>query len=215
MVIQTNNLLPLKLLFVCIALSASGILEYSYKDLQKATCNFTALIGEGAFGPVYKAQMLTGEVVAVKMLATDSTQGEKEFHAENMYMLTLLGRLHHRNFVNLIGYCAEKGQHMLIYVYKSKGSLASHLYDNSLEVDRRKELKFSSRIHLQVCLEGGYHILDESTMKISDQRLTPRKLWRQPIGILEVGILSAKGVLPMKMKDGHGSTYAYCVAKYG
>jgi hypothetical protein len=30
--------------------------------------------------------------------------------------------------VNLVGYCAEKGQHMLIYVYMSKGSLASHLY---------------------------------------------------------------------------------------
>lgn len=52
------------------------------RDLQKATCNFTALIGQGAFGPVYKAQMSTGEVVAVKMLATDSKQGEKEFHTE-------------------------------------------------------------------------------------------------------------------------------------
>lgn len=40
----------------------------------------------------------------------------------------LLGRLHHRNLVNLVGYCAEKGQHMLIYAYMSKGSLASHLY---------------------------------------------------------------------------------------
>lgn len=40
----------------------------------------------------------------------------------------LLGRLHHRNLVNLVGYCAEKGQHMLIYVYMSRGSLASHLY---------------------------------------------------------------------------------------
>lgn len=45
-------------------------------------------------------------------------------HAQVM----LLGRLHHRNLVNLIGYCEEKGQHILIYVYMSKGSLASHLY---------------------------------------------------------------------------------------
>ncbi|MBA0752189.1 hypothetical protein Gogos_001050 [Gossypium gossypioides] len=62
--------------------SASGILEYSYKDLQKATYNFTTLIGQGAFGPVYKAQMSTGETVAVKVLATDSKQGEKEFQTE-------------------------------------------------------------------------------------------------------------------------------------
>ncbi|KAL6129878.1 hypothetical protein ACLB2K_068260 [Fragaria x ananassa] len=84
-----------------------------------------------------------------------------------------------------------------------------------LEPDRRKELKFSSRIHLRVCLEGGYHVLDESTMYISDQRPTARQLWKQPVGILEVGILSAQGLLPMKMKDGRGSTDAYCVAKYG
>ncbi|KAI5603814.1 hypothetical protein BDE02_01G244000 [Populus trichocarpa] len=84
-----------------------------------------------------------------------------------------------------------------------------------LEADRRKELKFSSRIHLRVCLEGGYHVMDESTMYISDQRPTARQLWKQPVGILEVGILGAQGLLPMKMKDGRGSTDAYCVAKYG
>lgn len=52
------------------------------RDLQKATCNFTTLIGSGAFGPVYKAQMSTGETVAVKVLATDSKQGEREFQTE-------------------------------------------------------------------------------------------------------------------------------------
>ncbi|KAL7210845.1 hypothetical protein ACSBR2_013839 [Camellia fascicularis] len=84
-----------------------------------------------------------------------------------------------------------------------------------LDADRRKELKFSSRIHIRVCLEGGYHVLDESTMYISDQRPTSRQLWKQPVGILEVGILGAQGLLPMKMKDGRGSTDAYVVARYG
>ncbi|KAJ6964716.1 FT-interacting protein 1 [Populus alba x Populus x berolinensis] len=82
-------------------------------------------------------------------------------------------------------------------------------------LEKRKELKFASRIHLRVCLEGGYHVMDESTMYISDQRPTARQLWKQPVGILEVGILGAQGLLPMKMKDGRGSTDAYCVAKYG
>ncbi|XP_076886565.1 multiple C2 domain and transmembrane region protein 2-like [Bidens hawaiensis] len=77
------------------------------------------------------------------------------------------------------------------------------------------EMKFSSRIHIRVCLEGGYHVLDESTLYISDQRPTAKQLWKQPCGILEVGILGAHGLLPMKMKDGRGTTDAYCVAKYG
>lgn len=47
----------------------------------------------------------------------------------------LLGRLHHKNLVNLVGYGAERGQHMLLYVYMSNGSLASHLYS-------KKRIKF-------------------------------------------------------------------------
>ncbi|KAM0942510.1 putative C2 domain, phosphoribosyltransferase, C2 domain superfamily [Dioscorea sansibarensis] len=84
-----------------------------------------------------------------------------------------------------------------------------------LEGEWRKELRFASRIHLRVCLDGGYHVMDESTMYISDQRPTARQLWKQPIGMLEVGILGAEKLLPMKTKGGRGTTDAYCIAKYG
>ncbi|KAL1539983.1 Multiple C2 and transmembrane domain-containing protein 2 [Salvia divinorum] len=82
-------------------------------------------------------------------------------------------------------------------------------------LEKQREVRFSSRIHLRVCLEGGYHVLDESTMYISDQRPTAKQLWKPPIGVVEVGIVKAEGLLPMKMKEGRGSTDAYCVAKYG
>ncbi|KAH0932214.1 hypothetical protein HID58_009331 [Brassica napus] len=136
-------------------ISASGILEYSYRDLQKATCNFTSLIGQGAFGPVFKAQMSTGETVAVKVLATDSKQGEKEFQTEVM----LLGRLHHRNLVNLVGYCAEKGQHMLIYVYMSKGSLASHLYS-----EKHEPLSWDLRVYIALDVARGLEYLHDGAV---------------------------------------------------
>ncbi|XP_071736646.1 calcium/calmodulin-regulated receptor-like kinase 1 [Rutidosis leptorrhynchoides] len=135
--------------------AASGILEYSYKDIQKATYNFTSLIGQGAFGPVYKAQMTAGEAVAVKVLATDSKQGEKEFQTEVM----LLGRLHHRNLVNLVGYCAEKGQHMLIYVYMNKGSLASHLYSENHEI-----LSWDLRIQIALDVARGLEYLHDGAV---------------------------------------------------
>ncbi|KAI4371257.1 hypothetical protein MLD38_019518 [Melastoma candidum] len=80
---------------------------------------------------------------------------------------------------------------------------------------KKKETKFSSRIHTRICLEGGYHVLDESTHYSSDLRPTAKQLWKQSIGVLELGILNAQGLLPMKTKDGRGTTDAYCVAKYG
>lgn len=53
-----------------------------FRDIQKATQNFTTILGQGAFGPVYKATMPTGGVAAVKVLASNSHQGEKEFQTE-------------------------------------------------------------------------------------------------------------------------------------
>ncbi|KAG7951003.1 hypothetical protein I3843_13G144700 [Carya illinoinensis] len=81
--------------------------------------------------------------------------------------------------------------------------------------EQKKEFKFASRIHMRICLDGGYHVLDESTHYSSDLRPTAKQLWRPSIGIFELGIISAQGLMPMKTKDGRGATDAYCVAKYG
>ncbi|XP_017981040.1 PREDICTED: FT-interacting protein 1 [Theobroma cacao] len=81
------------------------------------------------------------------------------------------------------------------------------------EGEKRKE-KFSSRILLRFFLESGYHVLDESTHFSSDLQPSSKHLRKQNIGILELGILSAKNLLPMKIKEGK-MTDAYCVAKYG
>ncbi|NP_001148072.2 anthranilate phosphoribosyltransferase-like protein [Zea mays] len=74
---------------------------------------------------------------------------------------------------------------------------------------------FAGRVHLRACLEGAYHVMEEPTMYASDTRPTARQLWRPPIGVLEVGVLGAQGLTPMKTVDGRGMTDAYCVAKYG
>ncbi|XP_068663166.1 FT-interacting protein 7-like [Aristolochia californica] len=80
--------------------------------------------------------------------------------------------------------------------------------------ESKKEVKFASKIHLRVCLEGGYHVLDESTHYSSDLQPSDKHLWTHSIGLLEVGIIGASHLLPMKTKEG-GTTDAYCVAKYG
>ncbi|XP_077220630.1 calcium/calmodulin-regulated receptor-like kinase 1 isoform X2 [Tasmannia lanceolata] len=113
------------------------------------------VIGQGAFGPVYKAQMSTGETVAVKVLGTDSKQGEREFQAE----VLLLGRLHHRNLVNLVGYCAEKGQHILVYVYMTHGSLASHLYS-----EKHEPLSWDLRVYIALDVARGLEYLHDGAV---------------------------------------------------
>ncbi|KAF8388319.1 hypothetical protein HHK36_026985 [Tetracentron sinense] len=93
-------------------------------------------------------------------------------------------------------------------------TLATHYSNNFAE--SKMVTRFGSRIHLRVSLDGGYHVLDESTIYSSDVRPTAKQLWKPHIGVLEMGILGASGLMPMKIKEGKGSsTDAYCVAKYG
>lgn len=82
--------------------------------------------------------------------------------------------------------------------------------------DLKLATRFGSRIHLRLCLDGGYHVLDESTLYCSDVQPTAKQLWKPHVGVLEIGILGASELVPMKIKQGTGaSTDAYCVAKYG
>ncbi|PWZ13394.1 FT-interacting protein 1 [Zea mays] len=89
------------------------------------------------------------------------------------------------------------------------------LIDDVDQLLKKKEDKFYAKVSLRVCLEGGYHVLDESTQYCSDLRPTMKQLWKPPIGMLEVGILSANGLNPTKARNDRGSCDAYCVAKYG
>ncbi|TVU01049.1 hypothetical protein EJB05_53502, partial [Eragrostis curvula] len=78
----------------------------------------------------------------------------------------------------------------------------------------KKEAKFASKIQLRMSLDFGYHVLDESTYYSSDLQPSSKPARKPSIGMLEVGILGARNLIPMKPKDGR-TTDAYCVAKYG
>jgi len=75
-----------------------------------------------------------------------------------------------------------------------------------------EKVKFSSKLNMRISLDGGYHVLDEATHYTSDVRPSSKNLCKPSIGVLELGILNAVGLSPMK-KDNR--TDAFCVAKYG
>lgn len=136
--------------------SSSGVTKFSYKELQKATSNFTALLGSGAFGPVYKAIMpSTGTTLAVKVLAEQSKQGDREFQNE----VILLGRLHHRNLVNLVGYCEEKNQRILVYEFMSNGSLQEKLSDQKFQ-----PLSWEQRVLIAQDISRGLEYLHDGAV---------------------------------------------------
>jgi serine/threonine protein kinase len=88
--------------------------RFSYKDLFHATKGFVSkqLLGTGGFGRVYKGVLLESNLeIAVKRVSHDSKQGMKEFIAE----IVSMGKLRHKNLVQLLGYCRRKGELLLVY----------------------------------------------------------------------------------------------------
>nr|POF04412.1 g-type lectin s-receptor-like serine/threonine-protein kinase [Quercus suber] len=92
-------------------------LNFSYRELQTRTWNFSQLLGTGGFGNVYKGSLADGTLVAVKKLDRVLPHGEKEFITE----VNTIGSMHHMNLVRLCGYCSEGSQRLLVYEFMKNG----------------------------------------------------------------------------------------------
>nr|VDD64292.1 unnamed protein product [Brassica oleracea] len=97
--------------------------RYSIKDVEGATNGFSdsLKIGEGGYGPVYKA-VLDYTSVAIKILNSGITQGLKQFQQE----VEVLSSMRHPNMVILLGACPEYG--CLVYEYMENGTLEDRLF---------------------------------------------------------------------------------------
>ncbi|QCE11606.1 interleukin-1 receptor-associated kinase 4 [Vigna unguiculata] len=130
---------------------------FTFRELANITKNFRqeCLIGEGGFGRVYKGKLeKTNQEVAVKQLDRNGLQGNREFLVE----VLMLSLLHHKNLVNLIGYCADGDQRLLVYEYMPLGSLEDHLLDLD---PRQKPLEWFHRMKIALDAAKGLEYLHD------------------------------------------------------
>ncbi|XP_060186425.1 probable serine/threonine-protein kinase PBL25 [Lycium barbarum] len=193
---------------------SSNAKTFTFRELASATKNFRqeCLIGEGGFGRVFKGTLQGGEVVAVKQLDRTGTQGNKEFQVE----VLMLSLLNHQNLVNLIGYCADGDQRILVYEYMPMGCLADHLIDIK---EDQKPLDWLKRIKIASGAAQGLEYLHEkanppiiyrdlrTTNILLDQDFNPR--------LSDYGLAKLAGggnishISPRVM-----GTYGYCAPEY-
>ncbi|KAI9071920.1 hypothetical protein K1719_046126 [Acacia pycnantha] len=106
----------------------NGAQKFSYSELASAANYFKdgQKLGQGGFGGVYKGFLKdSNSYVAIKRISKDSKQGKKEFASE----VRIISQLRHRNLVQLIGWCHERKELLLVYEYMPHGSLDSHLFN--------------------------------------------------------------------------------------
>ncbi|XP_059650072.1 L-type lectin-domain containing receptor kinase IX.1-like [Cornus florida] len=104
-----------------------GPKKFSYRELAHFTNNFSEeeKLGEGGFGGVYRGfSSELASYVAVKRVSRGSKQGLKEYASE----IKIIGKLRHKNLVQLVGWCHEKNEMLLVYELMPNGSLDTHLF---------------------------------------------------------------------------------------
>ncbi|RXI02191.1 hypothetical protein DVH24_026721 [Malus domestica] len=134
--------------------------RYSYQELKQATKGFRdkELLGQGGFGQVFKGTLPnTKTQVAVKRISNDSKQGLREFVSE----IASIGRLRHRNLVQLLGWCRRRGDLLLVYDFMENGSLDNALFDEPKTV-----LSWEERFKIIKGVASALHYLHEGYEQI-------------------------------------------------
>ncbi|KHN38291.1 Serine/threonine-protein kinase PBS1 [Glycine soja] len=188
---------------------------FSYHELCVATRNFHPdnMIGEGGFGRVYKGRLKNiNQVVAVKKLNRNGFQGNREFLVE----VLILSLLHHPNLVNLVGYCADGEQRILVYEYMANGSLEDHLLE--LPPDR-KPLDWRTRMNIAAGAAKGLEYLHEvanppviyrdfkASNILLDENFNPKL---SDFGLAKLGPTGDKTHVSTRVMG----TYGYCAPEY-
>ncbi|XP_058076271.1 serine/threonine-protein kinase PBL27 [Magnolia sinica] len=188
---------------------------FTFRELAAATKNFRqeCLLGEGGFGRVYKGRLeSTGQVVAVKQLDRNGLQGNREFLVE----VLMLSLLHHTNLVNLIGYCADGDQRLLVYEFMPLGSLEDHLHDIPPE---KEPLDWNTRMKIAAGAAKGLEYLHDkanppviyrdfkSSNILLDEGYHPKL---SDFGLAKLGPVGDKTHVSTRVMG----TYGYCAPEY-
>ncbi|XP_057833000.2 G-type lectin S-receptor-like serine/threonine-protein kinase LECRK4 [Cryptomeria japonica] len=121
-----------------------GMKAFSYQEIEVATGGFKEEVGRGAFGKVYKGVLSDGRAIAVKKLDNqlsngDQKDGEKEFRLE----MGIIGASHHKNLVQLYGFCDQGSHRILVYEYMPNGSLDRVLFKGTGNLDWERRVQIA------------------------------------------------------------------------
>ncbi|WVZ24917.1 hypothetical protein V8G54_003461 [Vigna mungo] len=161
----------------------TNVKSYSVADLQIATGSFSVdqLIGEGSFGRVYRAQFDDGKVLAVKKI--DSSVLPNDLSDDFVELVSSISHLHHPNVTELVGYCSEHGQHLLVYEFHKNGSLHDFLH---LPDDYSKPLIWNSRVKIALGIARALEARLQASMHTFAEKPQPNSIYVFPRYLHEV-----------------------------
>ncbi|TVU27520.1 hypothetical protein EJB05_30137, partial [Eragrostis curvula] len=120
---------PLRKAFV------TGVPSLGRAELETACEGFINVIGTSSDCTWYKGNLSSGVEIAVVSTSVKSTENWSD-RSEDQFRnkISVLSRVNHKNFMNLLGYCTcdEPFTRMMVSEYAPCGSLFEHLHSESL-----------------------------------------------------------------------------------
>ncbi|CAL5040199.1 unnamed protein product [Urochloa decumbens] len=107
-------------------LSCPAFKRFDFFQIVDGTDNFSTkrILGRGGFGTVYKGQLTSGVIVAIKRMDEHATAFD--FNSELQ-----LASLQHTNLVKLLGWCVHGKERLLLYEFVHNGSLDRTIFDKT------------------------------------------------------------------------------------
>ncbi|XP_039134280.1 serine/threonine-protein kinase BSK1-2-like [Dioscorea cayenensis subsp. rotundata] len=145
--------------------------HYTLAELMEATNGFSFgnIIPEGGSGreggakvpnTIYRSHLRGLQQIAVKRFSRDAWPDAEHFREEAI----AVGRLRHRRLVNLIGYCCDGNERLLVAEFMPNDTLAKHLFKNhNMKWARRLRVASYVAEALEYCSNEGravYHDLN-------------------------------------------------------
>ncbi|CAL9210195.1 unnamed protein product [Musa hybrid cultivar] len=123
---------------------------FSVASLQQHTNSFSEenLIQDGTLGPVYLAEFPQGKLLEVVKLDNKNSDLPGD---EFLKLVKIISEIQHPNIVELVGYCMDFGQRLLVYKYFSRKTLFDVLHSDDVGV--KEKLSWNARI--QIALEAA------------------------------------------------------------
>ncbi|KAK2405026.1 hypothetical protein P8452_10582 [Trifolium repens] len=135
--------------------------QFNFDTIRVATNDFSDSnkLGQGGFGVVYRGKLPDGQMIAVKRLLKDSSQGDVEFKNE----VLLVAKLQHRNLVRLLGFSLEGTERLLIYEFVTNKSLDYFIFDPI----RKAQLNWGKRYDIiRGIARGLLYLHEDSRLRI-------------------------------------------------
>ncbi|CAL9096120.1 unnamed protein product [Musa textilis] len=146
---------------------------FSVSSLQQFTNSFNEenLIRDGRFGRVYLAEFPQGKLFAVLKLDNKNSNLPVD---EFLKLVKRISEIRHPNIVELVGYCMDFDQRLLIYNYFSNTSLYDILRN---DCDLKRKLSWNARIQIALEAAKALGYLHEGCQPpIVHQRFEPRNI---------------------------------------